>query len=56
MKLSSATGVHLIHQALARARRLMPQSVVETTTEAPQSALTIAMQARRREAARQLGL
>ncbi|GAB3969745.1 MULTISPECIES: hypothetical protein [Plantactinospora] len=50
-----ATKMHLIHEALSRARMRLPQAGRSTTsTEATRSARTIALEARRR-AARELG-
>ncbi|WP_422771661.1 hypothetical protein ACN28C_00540 [Plantactinospora sp. WMMC1484] len=50
-----ATKMHLIHEALSRARMRMPQAGRSTTsTEATRSARMIALEARRR-AARELG-
>jgi hypothetical protein len=54
--LNGAIKMHLIHEALSRARMRLPQAGRSTTsTEATRSARTIAMQAHRR-AAREMGI
>lgn len=50
-----ASEMHLLHEALSRARMRLPQAGRSTTsTEAPRSARAVAMHARHR-AARELG-
>ena len=52
---SGAFEMQLLHEALSRARMRRPQSGESTTAEAPRSARTVAMAARRQNA-RELGL
>jgi hypothetical protein len=53
--LNGASKMHLLNEALSRARMRRPQSGESTTAEAPRSARTVAMAARRQND-RELGL